>query len=71
MKRREPTIKQAQIIETISKFKNDNDCYPTYREIAKIMDISLGSVQMHIRLLEKKNKIFRIPHIARNIRIDN
>jgi Mn-dependent DtxR family transcriptional regulator len=63
------TNKQVEIVNAIVDFKNRNDYYPTYRELAKILKISIGSVQQRIECLEKKGVVYKIPNIARNIRI--
>ena len=64
------TEKQKNVFQAIKDFKRENDCYPTVRELAIRLDLSIGSVQQHLRLLYQKSYIFMIPKISRNIRIN-
>lgn len=63
------TKKQVEVVNAIVDFKNKNDYYPTYRELGKILNIAVGSVQQRINALERKGVVYRIPNIARNIRV--
>ena len=64
------TQKQKSVLQAIKNFKKENDCYPTVRELSIKLDLCIGSIQLHLSALERKEYIFMIPKISRNIRIN-
>ena len=66
---KEMTEKQAKVLRTIIEYRNNNQNYPTVRDLAKTFRSSAGTIQLHLRALEKKDKIYMIPRIHRNIRL--
>lgn len=63
------TLKQEQVLNFIKNFKEKTKITPTYRDIAKGLNLSLGTIQQHITSLEIKGKIHCIPKISRGILI--
>lgn len=63
------TLKQQKVLDFIKEFKEKTKITPTYRDIAKGLNLAIGSVQQHILALEIKGKIKCIPKISRGILI--
>ena len=59
--------KQEEVLNFIKQFKQKTKITPTYRDIAKGLNVSIGTVQNRITALEKRGKIVCIPKISRGI----
>ena len=65
------TIRQQEILSFIENYEQQNGYWPSIREIQEKFDFkSTNSVMGHLRALEKKNFIQRIPGQARTFRIN-
>ena len=64
------TNRQADVLQFIRDMIVNNQCTPTVREICERFDIqSPNGVVCHLKALEKKGMIKRLPGEARNIRL--
>jgi len=67
---KEITLKQAEILDFIIKFKKDNDgMVPTYREIGANQNITIKGVSDHLLALKKKGYIDWISKSGRSLKI--
>lgn len=67
---KEITQKQAEILNFIIKFKEDNDgMVPTYREIGANQKITIKGVSDHLSALKKKGYIDWISNSGRSLKI--
>ncbi len=69
MSTRLPTEKQSEVLEFIRNFERTHGISPTFREISKGLGLSLGTIQDHLRLLQRKGFITWIPGRKRAIRL--
>ena len=63
----ELTDRQQAILNLIKQFKTDKGLPPTVREIAAMAGISAGTVQEHLRALERKGVVKRNALSTRNL----
>jgi repressor LexA len=63
----ELTDRQQTILDLIKQFKADKGLPPTVREIAAMAGISAGTVQEHLRALERKGVVQRNSLSTRNL----
>lgn len=63
----ELTDRQQTILNLINQFKMEKGLPPTVREIAAMAGISAGTVQEHLRALEKKGAVKRNSLSTRNL----
>lgn len=68
---KEITERQKDVLNFISKFIEENEYPPTFREMCKEFNISLKGVQDHVKALEKKGYITHVPGSSRSIRVLN
>ncbi len=64
-----PTKKQKEILGFIANFVKNNKFPPTFREISKGLDISVGTVQDQLQSLQKKGVLSWIPNRKRSIKL--
>ena len=68
---KELTNRQQEILSFIENHERDNGYWPSIREIQETFDFrSTNAVMGHLRALEKKNCLQRIPGQARTFRIN-
>ena len=65
------TDKQKNVLDFIKKFHSDNAMMPTVREIAKHFNLSIGSIQQHLRALLSKNFLVKRGSLSRGIDFPN
>jgi repressor LexA len=63
----ELTDRQHHILNLIKQFKAEKGLPPTVREIAAMANISAGTVQEHLRALERKGVVKRNSLSTRNL----
>ena len=68
---KELTDKQKNVLDFIKKFHSDNAMMPTVREIAKHFNLSIGSIQQHLRALLSKNFLVKRGSLSRGIDFPN
>lgn len=68
---KELTDKQKNVLNFIKKFHSDNAMMPTVREIAKHFNLSIGSIQQHLRALLSKNFLVKRGSLSRGIDFPN
>ncbi len=68
---KELTEKQKKVIEYIRKFHATNGMMPTVREIATNFNLSIGSVQQHLRALLSKGSLVKRGSLSRGIDFPN
>ena len=68
---KELTDKQKNVLNFIKKFHSDNAMMPTVREIAKHFNLSIGSIQQHLRALLSKNFLIKRGSLSRGIDFPN
>ena len=68
---KELTDKQKNVFEFIKKFHSENAMMPTVREIAKHFNLSIGSIQQHLRALLAKNFLVKRGSLSRGIDFPN
>ncbi|MDR3284809.1 MAG: transcriptional repressor LexA [Treponema sp.] len=66
---KEITQRQKEVLDYISVFSEQNNGPPVIREIAAAFGISVGTVQVHLEALRKKNYISWSDKRSRSIRI--
>ena len=66
---RNPTEKQGEIIDFIAEYFRKYGNSPTFRDIAEKFDISVGTVQDHLKSLSNKGIISWIPGRPRSIKL--
>ena len=66
---RKLTGRQAEILDMIKGYFDDNDRPPTMREISEQIGINHNAVGDHLKALVKKGYIKKTPGIARGIRL--
>lgn len=65
-----PTKKQKAILKFIEKFSDENNYSPSYREIARALDLSsVSSVAQHIDNCVAAGYLEKIPNEARSLRV--
>ena len=69
--KKELTEKQERVLEFIKKFHTNNAMMPTVREIAKNFELSIGSVQQHLRALLSKGFLIKRGSLSRGIDFPN
>jgi repressor LexA len=68
--RQSPTSKQQQLLDHVREWQRLHGCMPTHAELALVCGYrSTNAVRSHLRLLEKKGLIERMPHKARAVRL--
>ena len=60
-----PTDRQYKVLQTLLKFKKQNGYFPSMEEIAQLVGISKQGVNGHIKALEKKGILYKVPGISR------
>lgn len=68
---KELTDKQKNVLDFIKQFHSDNAMMPTVREIAKHFNLSIGSIQQHLRALLSKNFLVKRGSLSRGIDFPN
>ena len=68
---KELTDKQKNVFEFIKQFHSENAMMPTVREIAKHFNLSIGSIQQHLRALLAKNFLVKRGSLSRGIDFRN
>lgn len=68
---KELTDKQKNVFEFIKNFHSENAMMPTVREIAKHFNLSIGSIQQHLRALLSKNYLVKRGSLSRGIDFPN
>lgn len=63
------TQKQKNVLKFIRHFELEHGTPPSLREIAAGLGISIGTVQAHLRLLQKKDSITWTPGKVRSLRL--
>lgn len=63
------TYKQQEILSYITNTQSAKGAAPTYQEIARAFNICIGTVQSHIRSLEKKGFLRVEPGVHRGLRV--
>ena len=63
------TERQQEVLNFIKNFKRTHGISPSFREIAQGLGISLGAIQDHLRLLQRKRFITWTPGKKRAIRL--
>ena len=69
--KKELTEKQEKVLEFSRKFHTNNAMMPTVREIAKHFNLSIGSIQQHLRALLSKNFLVKRGSLSRGIDFPN
>jgi len=64
-----PTKRQQEVLNFIKNFKRTHGISPSFREMARGLGISLGAIQDHLRLLQRKRFITWTPGKKRAIRL--
>jgi len=64
---KELTEKQEKCLQFIKDFKEKTKIAPTYRDIAKGLNLSIGTIQQYISALKIKGFIIATPKISRGI----
>ena len=64
-----PTKKQKEILDFIVSFVKSNNFPPTFREISKSLDVSVGTVQDQLQSLQKKGVLSWIPNKKRSLKL--
>ncbi|MEX2012923.1 MAG: transcriptional repressor LexA [Candidatus Levyibacteriota bacterium] len=65
----DPTLKQEEMLRFISSFIQKNNFSPTFREVAKAMEISVGTAQDQLQSLQKKGLLTWIMNKKRSIKL--
>ena len=60
--------RRAQVLAFVRAFRNEKGYGPTYREIAAEMDLSVSTVQSHVRQLLESGELTAEPHLPRTLR---
>ena len=68
---KELTEKQEKVLKFIKQFHSDNAMMPTVREIAKHFNLSIGSIQQHLRALLSKGILVKRGSLSRGIDFPN
>ena len=68
---KELTEKQEKVLKFIKQFHSDNAMMPTVREIAKHFNLSIGSIQQHLRALLSKGILVKRGPLSRGIDFPN
>ncbi len=68
---KEITEKQEKVFNFIKQFHSDNAMMPTVREIAKHFNLSIGSIQQHLRALLSKGILVKRGSLSRGIDFPN
>ncbi len=63
------TDRQLEILEFLSRFRRLRGVAPTLEEIAQHFGVTKVTIHDHIRQLEKKSAVRKVPHLARSIEI--
>ena len=63
------TDRQLAILEFIQRYRGDRGVSPTLEEIAQHFGVTKVTIYDHIRQLEKKGAIRKVPHLARSLEI--
>lgn len=66
---RPPTPRQASILARIKVHISETGYPPTYQEIADHFGMKVSPVYMHLKALERKGYLSRIPGVARGLRV--
>ncbi len=66
-----PSKRQAEILDFISKFKREKRYSPSLSEIAKHFNISIQTVHQHVSYLKKKNLLTTEKNRRRSIQLFN
>ena len=66
---KDPTNNQQKVLEFIDKFMLKNGFSPTFGEIAKGLNVSVGTIQDQLKALRAKRKLFWIPNKQRSIKL--
>lgn len=64
------TVKQVQILRAIKKHTAEHGYPPVQREIAEMVGLrSVGNIARHLRILEEKGKLTRLPNQVRTVKV--
>lgn len=67
----DPTSKQKEIVRFIANFIQKNNFSPTFREISKAVEVSVGTIQDQLQSLQKKGILTWVMNKKRSIKLVN
>ncbi len=66
-----PTPKQLEILKLLKRLQREHGYCPTLDELGEILGVTKVTVYQHVRALERKGFVTRLPHKARSLQVVN